>query len=322
MARPYKKGLDYFPMDVDFFEDDKIQALENQFGPLGVRIYEQLLHWTYKNGYYYEFATLDLLTVKMIRAIGNRWLRDKKTVEKVILYCAEINLVDAGLVRQNVITSKGIQRRYLTATERRQFTYGGKYWLVDENGEPLESAPFKKVNVGDNSVNVYNNSVNVSDKYTKKRKVKKSKVNERRRYPAGKRFRFHSFKYTDILKKYAELCTGFPQVRKLSDKHILMLKAGIKEFAFTDYTDLFEKAAESDFLSKTKKSWSATFEWLIKPANMTKVINGDYDNWNDKQNSQRDNTADSSFDTDDFFEAAVKRTYEKAAKLKSEEEAP
>lgn len=42
---------------------------------------------------------------------------------------------------------------------------------------------------------------------------------------------------------------------------------------------LFEKAEASDFLKGSNdRNWTATFDWLIKDANMAKVIDGNYDN--------------------------------------------
>ena len=35
MARPTKDGLDYFPLDVDVFEDEKIEAIAGEFGLKG-----------------------------------------------------------------------------------------------------------------------------------------------------------------------------------------------------------------------------------------------------------------------------------------------
>lgn len=35
MARPNKMGLDYFPFDVDFFNDEKIVAISGEFGIKG-----------------------------------------------------------------------------------------------------------------------------------------------------------------------------------------------------------------------------------------------------------------------------------------------
>lgn len=38
MSRPQKKGLDYFPFDVDFFDDKKIKVLKGRYGADGVHI--------------------------------------------------------------------------------------------------------------------------------------------------------------------------------------------------------------------------------------------------------------------------------------------
>ncbi|MCZ3393276.1 DUF4373 domain-containing protein, partial [Enterococcus faecium] len=35
MARPIKQGLDYFPLDVDFFEDEVIDGISGEFGIKG-----------------------------------------------------------------------------------------------------------------------------------------------------------------------------------------------------------------------------------------------------------------------------------------------
>lgn len=73
MARPIKPGLEYFSLDVDIFEDDKIFDLQNEYGPLGEVIYLRLLCLIYKNGYYYRFDSLDKLAGLLIKSIGNRW---------------------------------------------------------------------------------------------------------------------------------------------------------------------------------------------------------------------------------------------------------
>ncbi len=93
MARPRKKGMEYFPLDADIFEDDKLFDVQNEYGPLGEVIYIRLLCLVYKNGYYYRFDSMDKLAAMMIKSIGNRWVRDKKTVTEVILYLAKINLL-------------------------------------------------------------------------------------------------------------------------------------------------------------------------------------------------------------------------------------
>ncbi|MBP3380680.1 MAG: DUF4373 domain-containing protein [Ruminococcus sp.] len=176
-----KKGLTYFALDVDIFEDDKIFDLQNEYGPLGEVIYVRLLCFVYKNGYYYRFESLDKLAAMLMRSIGNRWAKDKKTVKEVILYLAKINLFSSELMLRNVITSRSIQERYLIAVGRRRSKIA-EYCLIEKNSdfdEGLLSAPENPVSVAETPVNVTETSINVNDNaHTKvnKTKVNKSKV--------------------------------------------------------------------------------------------------------------------------------------------------
>lgn len=177
MARPLKSGLDYFNLDVDVFEDEKLLDLQNNYGPLGEVILLRLLCLIYRNGYYYRFESMDKLCALLIKSIGNRWVRDKNTVKKVILSIAESNLLSAELMRENVLTSRGIQKRFLKATERRQCNIELKYWLLEKNdfSDGVVSAPDSGVIADNNSVNVYNNPINVCN--SAQSKVKENKVN-------------------------------------------------------------------------------------------------------------------------------------------------
>lgn len=179
MARPLKEGLAYFPLDTDFFEDDKLFDIQNEFGPLGEVIYLRILCLIYKNGYYYEFSSMDKLCALLIRSIGNRWTRGKRSVEQVILQLAECNLLSSELVQSGVLTSVGVQKRYLKVTERRRINTD-KYWLLgdsknQESGEALESAPKIEVSATETGVIVTETPIIDSNNDTKE---KKSKVNK------------------------------------------------------------------------------------------------------------------------------------------------
>lgn len=178
MARPKKKGLDYLPLDNDIFENEKLFDVQNEYGPLGEVIYIRLLCLINKNGYYYQFKNLDTLAAMMIRSIGNRWARDKKTVKDVILYLAKINLFSEELMQRNVITSRGVQERYLKAVERRQSQIE-EYNLLEKSDlqEGLLSAPKKPISATETQVNVAETPINVSNNLPKESKVNKSKVN-------------------------------------------------------------------------------------------------------------------------------------------------
>ena len=134
MGRPPKPGLQYYSKDVDFYDDLKIMDLLEEWGPLGVTVYEVMLCAIYKSGYYLE-ADVGKISLKICRVIGGRWAK-KETVGQVIDYCADIGLFDKALLSQGIITSAGVQRAYATVATRRQFPRE-KYWLLDEKGQRL-----------------------------------------------------------------------------------------------------------------------------------------------------------------------------------------
>ena len=43
MPRQPKKALDYFPKDVNYYDDDRIADLLDEFGPIGQTIYDVIL---------------------------------------------------------------------------------------------------------------------------------------------------------------------------------------------------------------------------------------------------------------------------------------
>lgn len=120
MARPIKSGIDYFPMDVDIFDDDKIFDLQCEYGPLGEIVYLRLICLIYKNGYYYRFSSLQKLASLVMRSIGARWVDSKELIEEVIKYAVSCELFSRELFEKGILTSKGIQSRFKLATERRK----------------------------------------------------------------------------------------------------------------------------------------------------------------------------------------------------------
>lgn len=152
---PNKKGLDYFPKTIDFYEDDRIFDLLDRYGPLGVTVYDCILCIVYKHGYYAEIP-LDRLSKLITKMIGNKWVKNQKVVVQVVHFCSEIGLIDDGLMTENIITSVGIQRRFYEIAVKRmkRQLYNDKYWLLknEENGEPLLNAPKNVITSEENRI--------------------------------------------------------------------------------------------------------------------------------------------------------------------------
>ena len=85
--------------------------------------------------------------------------------------------------------------------------------------------------------------------------------------------------YQKIVDMYNNTCVSFPKITKLSDSRKKSIKARLNTYSYDDFQTLFNKAEASDFLKgKNNRDWQANFDWLIKDSNMTKTIDGNYDN--------------------------------------------
>lgn len=78
---------------------------------------------------------------------------------------------------------------------------------------------------------------------------------------------------------YNDTCVSLCKIKTLSDSRKKAIKARLNTYSVGDFKTLFEKAEASDFLKgKNDRNWVATFDWLIKDSNMSKVLEGNYDN--------------------------------------------
>lgn len=85
--------------------------------------------------------------------------------------------------------------------------------------------------------------------------------------------------YEEIRELYNELCVSFPRCVSLSDARKKAIRARFKSgYTLEHFRDLFTRAEGSSFLKgKNARNWSANFDWLVKDANMAKVLEGNYD---------------------------------------------
>ena len=85
--------------------------------------------------------------------------------------------------------------------------------------------------------------------------------------------------YQAVLDAFHKLCPSLPKVLKLSDSRKKAIKARLNDFGLEDIKRSFVLTEQSDFLKGTNANdWQAGFDWLMKPANLTKVLEGNYEN--------------------------------------------
>ena len=170
MARPVKEGLEYFPLDCDIDQDDKVALIEAQHGIKGFGVVIKLLMKIYKNGYFYEWTEKEqLLFSKRVNV-------DINEVNVIINDLIKWNFFNEELFRsKKILTSNGIQKRYLAAVGRRQKVKILKEYLLldDETINVYKNLVIVDINPSSEGVNV---DIGTQSK-VKKSKVKESKEN-------------------------------------------------------------------------------------------------------------------------------------------------
>ena len=87
----------------------------------------------------------------------------------------------------------------------------------------------------------------------------------------------HRIYYQHIADMYNEICISFPKVTNLSDKRKQAIKARLKKYSIEDIKRAFEIAEGSSFLKGgNNRNWSANFDWMMKDANIAKILDGNY----------------------------------------------
>lgn len=95
--------------------------------------------------------------------------------------------------------------------------------------------------------------------------------------------------YQQIADLYNETCVSFPRLISLSDARKKAIKARLKQYGVDDFRRMFEMAEGSSFLKgKNDRNWSATFDWMVKDANMAKILDGNYADKQEKEEPQEE----------------------------------
>lgn len=114
MARPRKKGLDYFSHDTNASMDLKISAMEMQFGLAGYAFYFKLLEILYMDG------GLNVNDPGSSLACAKKIGLTKKKFNDMLLFAVSVGLFDkAAFESSGQITSRAIQERINTVSFRR-----------------------------------------------------------------------------------------------------------------------------------------------------------------------------------------------------------
>ena len=81
--------------------------------------------------------------------------------------------------------------------------------------------------------------------------------------------------FTMVRDRWHEICCDLPAINSVTDKRKRLIKSALAEKIV--FAILFQKVADSPFLMGKETKWRASFDWVLKPENRIKIMEGNYD---------------------------------------------
>ena len=173
MGRKFKEGLDYFELDCQL--DDKIKLIQAEFGLKGFAVVVKLFQRIYgERGYYCEWNEDTILMFMSENGLGSE---NKSLIQGITEACIRRGLFSDKLYNEyGILTSHGIQERYVNAVSRRESVKMEKAYLLVDVVRNNISVDRNKINVSRNEGNADRNVQSREEK----RRVEKEKIPEKK----------------------------------------------------------------------------------------------------------------------------------------------
>lgn len=273
MGRNKKIGLDYFPFDIDFFQDLRIRKLIKYQGGKAVTVYALLLCNIYKQGYYMRWDEELPFFVSEQTGFEEAYIRE------VIKCCLVIGLFSKELYdSEKILTSKGIQERYQKICD-----------LCRRNNEIYEYNIISSEDIAFSSEEMMISSSKSTQSKVKERKEKKSKKNNKEISPSGDTKKDElslnphpQIENVDFVRLQEYFNTTFngklSMVVNMTEARRKAVKARIAQYDKETVFTVLKKVAASPFLlGCNDRNWKCDFDWIFKAGNFTKILEGNYD---------------------------------------------
>ena len=260
MARPYKQGVDYYSLDVDFLKDIKYRKIRRSCGSQTCEILLCLLGYIYGDmGYFLRWDEDSAFLVA--DDVGAK----EGLVEEVVSKAIQVGFFNREKYEKyQILTSNGIQKRYKLITRKRKEVSIKKEYLVNDDNN--------LVNGGNNSTSTVVNGVRNTQ--IEREIEKESKVNEIKDYEEDMGV------YEFIQKSWGKPPTGIlqgalgPWIREWGSEMILFAfqsayENSVEMQGLKKYVDKILATWKSNNVSTLQEAVQAKEDWEAKKSQRT-----------------------------------------------------
>lgn len=285
MGRNRKVGLDYFPMDVDFFQDIRIRKLIKYQGGKAVTVYALLLCIIYKQGYYMRWDE------ELPFIISEQTGFEEAYIQEVFKCCMVVGLFSKEMYDSDkVITSKGIQERYkIICDQLRRVCQFDEFGLISSEEISISSEE-KGISSEEKGISSAEMPINSAKSTQKKGKGninenKGNKIIQKENSPNGESKKGElslsqpeKIDFAGMMNYFNSTFNGKLQtIKSIDEKRKKAIKARVAQYGKEAVMEVFQNVLHSEFLlGNNDRNWRVDFDWIFKPTNFTKILEGNY----------------------------------------------
>ena len=171
-GRPNKAALDYFELDCHM--EEKVRLIQAEFGLKGFAVVVKLYQKIYGElGYYCEWNEDSLLLFMSENGVSSR--DERNLISEIVAACIRRDIFSRRPFDEyGILTSPGVQKRYLNATSKREKVELKKEYLLISEPENTKNVVVNSISDGRNSISDGRNE----QSRVEKSKEEKSRVKE------------------------------------------------------------------------------------------------------------------------------------------------
>ncbi|MBR6633172.1 MAG: replication protein [Clostridia bacterium] len=264
-----------------------LEALySSDFTATELKVLFTVIRYTY--GYRRESAQLSLQFISRANGIGKDQIA--KCIRKL---CADRVLTTYRDATSTTPKQLGINTDYQLWLNRRRVVRSDYSGVVSDAYSGVECEDYAGVECED-----YRGVVNgdyagvVRDDH---QYINNININNKKRYKES----VYAPEITEIVELFNSVCKTYTPIVKINNAIAHRISRLLEDFTLEEIKQGFEKAEKSRFLNGKKNARRVDFDWITDADNMTKILNGKYDNDEEDEGAEW---------AEEFFRVAVERS--------------
>lgn len=289
----FKSEIDsaaYFQHSANLRNDIRVRAVRRKFGNEGYAVMNYLFElMTEKPEFKLEFSPIDRELLAADFEVDTEWLND------FVFYCEEVQLFNIN-IDENTLYSDFLKEvfRPLFELRARRAEAGRKGGLArkgikadESNAKQCQAMPSSRVEKSRVEESIGEDRIGEDIELTKE-EIKEdnyidanaSTSSEKTDDAQGESFNKKGF-IEFFNKTMEESGASIPRIESIKGRREAAIKARISEFGKAKVMRAIEIAAKSQFLNGGgEKAFIASCDWIMRPNNFPKVVEGNYNNIN------------------------------------------